>query len=231
VQEVAERLCRPPPGPVGGNRLLQRRRHGPQELPHLVAQRLHLGRERDLRDRQAAPVGVQLQAVHPSPGVHDPLPADLLPVVVVRGHPEDRDRWHIEQRFELVGEPRGGKRLRHRVDGAAEEAGLLAGGHHYPALPPEALQPSGGGRRDGAHQIGRATSGRRVEPASREGCEVAEILRAVEAGGVETPRISPVRQVVPHQRRAAEGAALDLDHRALPRRITRGESSSSGAPS
>ena len=115
------------------------------------------------------------------------------------------------------------------VQGAGEQAGLLAGGHHGPALFHEARQPRRRAGRGGAHGRGRPFALRPAEAAAHLVQLGAKGAQVVGVAGEEARGLGPARAVVVHQARAAQGCDLDVEPQvALP--IRSGDRLSSSGP-
>ncbi len=72
--------------------------------------------------------------------VHQLCVVHLFPVVVLGSHGEQRHDRNAQPLFELLGEPERGERLVQGVQGADEQAGLLAGGHENAAALDDAVE-------------------------------------------------------------------------------------------
>jgi hypothetical protein len=121
-------------GPVGSRqrvervgRELRRRQRRAQAVDGREDRRV----EQDRRDRDIAGVRRGAEADHAPAhlGVQHGARSDLLPVVVLRFHPEDRDGRNAVVGGHLCGQSHRGQRLQQRVERAAEQARLLPGDH------------------------------------------------------------------------------------------------------
>ena len=144
VEPPAERLDQPGPGCIRRGEALENRRgelRGRQGFPELIEQRADGLRQAYGRARPPGLRGeverdpVQLEVV-----VEDLAGADLVEVVVLGVHPEDRHRDHPVLGLHAPCEGDGGERLEQRVERPAEQSGLLAGEDRDRAGRPKTLR-------------------------------------------------------------------------------------------
>ena len=164
VEPPAERLDQPGPGRVRRGEALEKRRgelRRRQGLPELLEQRADSLRQPHGRARPPGLRGeVQRDPVRLEVVVEDLAGADLVEVVVLGVHPEDRHRRHPVLGLHAPREGDGGERLEQRVERPAEQAGLLAGEDRDRARRPETLRGGQRGRgRPASPQLGGQDAG------------------------------------------------------------------------